>query len=79
MMRKTEERQNHDSVFDDSAQVVMPELVLPTLRPKCKTNPNDERVQNRETSFFNGKPGISGWKCTSEKTFFYETNPNRKL
>ena len=79
MMRKTEKRQNHDSVSDDSTQVVMLERVLLALRQICETNPNDERVQNRETSFFHGKPDISGWRCPSEKTFFYETNPNRVL
>ena len=55
MMERTEERQKHRLVFDDSAQVVMPELVLPTLRPMCKTNPNDARGPNRKISFFPGK------------------------
>ena len=70
--------QNHDFVFDDSAQVVIPESVLPTLRPMCKTNPKDDRGQNLETSFFDWKMNISSWKYPGEKTCFYETNPNRE-
>ena len=79
MVRKSEERQHHGLVSDDSAQAVMLELVLPTLRPMCKTNPNDDRDQNRETSFFQWKMNISGWRCPGEKTCFCETNPNREL
>ncbi len=45
----------------------------------CKTNPNDGRDQNRETSFFNWKLNISGWRGPGEKTCFYETNPNREI
>ena len=78
-MRKMEKRQDHGLVSDDSVQVVMPELVLPTLRPMCKTNPNDDRGQNLETSIFQWKMDILGWKCPNEKTCFYETNPNREL
>ena len=78
MVRKTEKRQSHGLVSDDSAQVVMPELVLPTLRQICKTNPNDDRDLNRETSFFQWKMNILSRRGPGEKTLFYETNPNRK-
>ena len=78
MVRKTEERQNHDSVSDDSAQVAMLELVLLALRQICKTNPNDGRDQNRKRWFFYGKMNISDWRGPGERTCFYETNPNRE-
>jgi len=44
-----------------------------------KTNPNGDRGQNRETSFFQRKMNISSWRGPGEKTCFYETNPNREL
>ena len=45
----------------------------------CKTNPNDGRDQNRETSFSNWKLHISDWRGPGEKTRFYETNPNGEI
>ena len=58
--------------------VLLPELVLLALRQICKTNPNDDRGQNRETSCFRWKMNISSWRCPGERTCFCETNPNRK-
>ena len=79
MVRKSEERQHHGLVSDDSAQAVMLELVLPTLRPMCKTNPNDDRGQNRKTSFSHRKMNISVRLGVGGETFFYETNPNGEI
>ena len=60
--------------------------VAPTtlLRPghlcsSCKTNPNDGRGRNRETSCSHWKMHVSGWSGAVEKTCFCETNPNREM
>ena len=58
--------------------VLLPERVLLALRQICKTNPNDDRGQDVETSFFQWKMNISDWRGPGEKTFFYETNPNKE-
>ena len=44
-----------------------------------KTNPNDDRGQNLETSFFQWKMNIASWRGPGEKSCFYETNPNREF
>ena len=51
----------------------------PTLPPMCKTNPNDDRGQNRKTSFSHRKMNISVRLGVGGETFFYETNPNGEI
>jgi len=45
---------------------------------RCKTNPNDGRVQDWKTPFFHGNTNISTRLGAGEKTCFCETNPNRE-
>ena len=69
----------HDSVLDDSApKSRCPRPIVPPLWQMCKTNPNDERGQNREPLFFRRKTNISSLRDPGVRTCFCETNPNRK-